>query len=133
MAVLLPIVWVTSGLVDSTIAFLSSMFKVSCTTAAQDLTEEVRRWYDIESFGTLKDVTPAKADAKATEIVERTTRHDGERYEVGMLWAGENSSLLNNFSALAQLMSLERRLEKDDLKRKYAATIANDFSKIYIE
>ena len=68
MAVLLPIGWVTSGPVDSTTAFLSSMFKVSCTTTDQDLTEEVRRWYDIESFGTLKDVTPrSKADAKATE------------------------------------------------------------------
>ena len=136
MAVLLPLGWVTSGPVDSATAFLSSMFKVSCTTADQDLTEEVRRWYDIESFGTLKDVTPrSKADAKATEILERTTRHDGERYEVGMLWAEENSSLPNNFfSALAQLKSLERRLEKDDdLKQKYAATIADDFSKGYIE
>ena len=136
MAVLLPLGWVTSGPVDSATAFLSSMFKVSCTTADQDLTEEVRRWYDIESFGTLKDVTPrSKADAKATEILERTTRHDGERYEVGMLWAEENSSLPNNFfSALAQLKSLERRLEKDDdLKQKYAATIADDISKGYIE
>ena len=52
-----------------------------------------------------------------------------------MLWAEEDSSLPNNFfSALAQLKSLERRLEKDDnLKRKYAATIADDFSKGYIE
>ena len=111
------------------------MFKVSCTTADQDLTDEVRRWYDIESFDTLKDVTPrSKADAKATEILERTTRHDGEMYEIGMLWAEENRSLSNNFSTLAQLKSLGRRLEKDDdLKRKYAATEADDFSKGYIE
>ena len=40
----------------------------------------------------------------------------------------------SNFSALAQLKSLERRLEKDDdLKRTYAATIADDFSEGYIE
>ena len=136
LAVLLPLGWVTSGPVDSATALLSSSFTISCTQEDQDLAEEVRRWYDIESFGTLKDVTPrSKADARATEILERTTRHDGERYEVGMLWAEENSALPNNFfSALAQLKSLERRLEKDnDLKRKYAATIADDFSKGYIE
>ena len=52
-----------------------------------------------------------------------------------MLWAAENGSLPNNyFSALAQLKSLEKRLEKDnDLKQKYAATIADDFSDGYIE
>ena len=51
-----------------------------------------------------------------------------------MLWADDESSLPNNyFSALVQLKSLERRLEKTpELKASYAQTIKDDFDKGYI-
>ena len=62
------------------------------------------------------------------------TYHDGYRYQVGMLWADDDSSLPNNyFSALVQLKSLERRLERTpDLRTSYAQTIKDDFDKGYI-
>ena len=68
------------------------------------------------------------------KILEETTFNDGCRYQVGMLWADDESTLLNNyFSALVQLKSLERRLGKDSqLKESYSKTIKEDFEKGYI-
>ena len=74
------------------------------------------------------------ADARAEKILEDTTYHDESHYQVGRLWADEESSLPNNyFSALVQLKSLERRLGRDtELKERYSKTINDDFSKGYI-
>ena len=50
-----------------------------------------------------------------------------------MLWADDESSLPNYFSALVQLKSLERRLDKTpELVVSYAQTIKDDFDKGYI-
>ena len=89
----------------------------------------------MESYGAFKQVdSRSAADARAEKILDDTTYHDGSRYQVGMLWAEDDSSLPNNyFSALVQLKSLERRLTKDaDLKEQYSKTIQDDFSKGYI-
>ena len=80
----------------------------------------------MESYGAFKQVDPrSAADARAEKILDRTTYHDGSRYQVGMLWSEDESSLPNNyFSALVQLKSLERRLGKDvELKERYSKTI----------
>ena len=89
----------------------------------------------MESFAAMKQVDPrSAADARASKILQETTYHDGCRNQVGMLWADDESSLPNNyFSALVQLKSLERRLEKTpDLKASYAQIIKDDFAKGYI-
>ena len=89
----------------------------------------------MESFAAKKQVDPrSAADARASKILQDTTYHDGCRYQVGMLWADDDSSLPNNyFSALVQLKSLERRLERTpDLRASYAQTIKDDFDKGYI-
>ena len=83
------------------------------------LSDRLRSWYDIESYGAYKQVDSRSAtDARATKILDETTYHDGSRYQVGKLWADDESCLpINYFSALIQLKSLERRLQKDaDLK-----------------
>ena len=79
------------------------------------------------------DSRPA-TDARTTKILDETAYHDGSRYQVGKLWAEDESCLLNNyFSAPVQLKSLERRLQKDsDTKDSYAKTISDDFSTGYI-
>ena len=99
------------------------------------LVEQIRSWYDIESFGAYKQVDcRSAADARAVEMLEARTFHDGCRYHVGKLWADAESSLPNNyFSALVQLKSLKRRLGKDDeLKEWYRQSIRDDLSKRYI-
>ena len=54
-------------------------------------------------------------------------------YQVGVLWANNDSSLHENVSRLVQLESLERRHERaPNLKSSYAQTIKEDFDKGYI-
>ena len=92
-------------------------------------------WYDMESYGAYKQVDPlSAADARAQEILETTTIHNGQRYDVGMLWADDNIQLPNNyFSSLVQLKSLEKGLSRDtSLKENYANTIREDLEKGYL-
>ena len=88
----------------------------------------------MESYGKFKQVDPGSAaDARAQEILETTTFHNGQRYDVGMLWADDNVQFPNNyFSSLVQLKSLEKRLSRDtSLKENYANTIREDLEKGY--
>ena len=101
----------------------------------KELASQVKSWYDIESFGANKQVNSRyAADARTPEILESTTIHNGLRYDVGMLWAADNTKLPNSyFSSLVQLKSLEKRLAKDeDLREKYTSTIREDLNKGYV-
>ena len=92
-----------------------------------ELESQVKSWYDIESFGANKQVdTRSAADARAHEILENTTVHNGLRYDLGKLWAAENTKLV-------QLKSLEKRLAKnEDLREKYTSTIKEDLNRGYV-
>ena len=62
-------------------------------------------------------------------MLEQTTKFDGERYEVGLLWKRRNYS-----SALSQMRSLEYRLEKKpELKKLYQDTIKVDVEKVFVK
>ena len=122
IAVRSPLGWVLSGPLPCTTGLFSNCFK-AVTNSENDSVraEQLRSWYDIESYGAYKQVdSRSAADARAMKILEETTFNDCCRYQVGMLWADEKSTLPNNyFSALVQLRSLERRLGKDpQLKRE---------------
>ena len=89
----------------------------------------------MESYGAFKHADPrSAADARAQEILETTTFHNGQRYDVGMLCADDNIQLPNNyFSSLVQLKSLEKQLSRDtSLKNTYANTIREDLEKGYL-
>ena len=95
IAVRLPLGWVLSGPLPSTSGLFSICFK-SVTESEEDskLADQLRSWYDIESYGAYKKVDPrSAADARALKILDETTYHDGCRYQVGMLWAEEENSL----------------------------------------
>ena len=116
-AVRLQLGWVLSGPLPSTSGSFSTCFK-SVTfnkDADSELGDQLRSWNELESYGAFKQVDPrSAADAIAEKILDQTTYHDELRYQVGMLWAEDKSSLPNNyFSALVQLNFLERRLGKD--------------------
>ena len=66
--------------------------------------------------------------------MEQTTRFNGERYEVGLLWREDEVKLPNNFySGMGQLRSLERRLHNDEtLKKRYQETIDTDVNAGYV-
>ena len=135
-AVRIPLGWVLSGPLPSTSGLVSTCFKaVIQSESDSQLVNQLRSWYEMESFAAKKQVDPrSAANARASKILQDTTYHDGCRYQVGMLWADDDSSLPNNyFSALMQLKSLECRLERTpDLRASYAQTIKDDCDKGYI-
>ncbi|XP_075253246.1 uncharacterized protein LOC142345049 [Convolutriloba macropyga] len=100
-----------------------------------ELACQVNSWYDMESYGAYKLVDPrSTADAHAHKILETTTLHNGQRYDVGMVWADDNFQLTNNyFSSLVQLKSAEKRLSRDKTSKKIKTeTIAEDLQKGYV-
>ena len=56
IAVRLPLGWVVSGPFPSTTCMISTCFRANVETG--NLTEQVRAWYDLESFGAFKQVNP---------------------------------------------------------------------------
>ncbi len=96
------------------------------------LAEQLKSWWSMESYSTQCDVSGrSKDDQRALQILQETTKHSGERYEVGLLWAENNPVVPNNYAnAAAQLKSLERRLQKDtSLRDRYQETIDVDVAK----
>ena len=134
VAVRLPIGWVLSGPLPATSSFISSCFKI-VTEPETDLAEQLKSWYDMESYGAVKEVDPrSSSDRRAVEILEKTFFNDGKRYQVGMLWSKDDLHLPNNYySALVQLKSLEKRLFRDQgLRVKYETSIKDDVDKGYV-
>ena len=85
--------------------------------------------------GAYKQVDPwTAAGARAKEILEKTTFHKSQRYDVGMFWAADNIQLRSNyFSSLVQLKSFKKRLSRDtSLKEIYANTTREDLEKGYL-
>ena len=136
IAVRLPLGWVLSGPLPSVTELFSTCFKAVASSEKDSiLAEQLRSWYDMESYGAYKQAdSRSAADAQAMTFLDETTFNDGCCYQVGMLWADKESTLPNNyFSALVQMKSLERRLGKDpQLKESYSKTIQEDFGKGYI-
>ena len=132
-AVRFSIGWVLSGPLLSSFNSNSSWFK--CVVEDMSLADQIKTWYELESYGAFKQVDArSAADKRALSVLKYGTFNDGERYIVPMLWNGNESTLPNNyFSSLAQLKSLEKRLDKDpSLREKYAETIREDIQKGYV-
>ena len=99
------------------------------------LADQVKTWWSMESNASNCSASGrSKEDNKALEMLKATTMFDGEKYEVGLLWKNAKPHLPNNYSsAVSQLKSLERRLEKDEnLKQRYKETIDVDVQKGFV-
>ena len=89
-AVRLPIGWVLSGPLPLSSGLVSTCFKANMEQDFE-LASQVKSWYDIESYGALRQVDPrSSSDERAHEILENTTVQNGKRYSVGILWAEDN-------------------------------------------
>ena len=77
-AVRLPIGWVPSGPLPSSSGLVSTCFKANF---AQDfeLASQVKSWYDMESYGALKQIDPRSAAvAPVLDILDNTTVQNGK-------------------------------------------------------
>ena len=68
----------------------------------------------METYASVCDVSDrSKEEKRAMSILERTTKQNGERYEVGLMWADDNPKLSNNYySAYQQFQSMEETRER---------------------
>ena len=92
--------------------------------STRTLNTMVERFWEIESYGTLPKLAPSlltRKEKKAVEILNKTTVKKGKQYEVGMLWADDDVSLINNRElAVTRLKSTEKRLRRlPDIKASY--------------
>ena len=112
-AVKVPLGWTLSGPLPNSERRESS-FLSSDSQENQELTEIVRKWWEIESYGTTFQINSRTLeDEKSLEILEKKTLKLPERFQVQMLFTGKEQKLdCNISSALGQLRSLERRLAK---------------------
>ena len=98
--------------------------------------ENIQKWWDIEIYASKTNVvSQSKKELQAQKMLESTAKFTGERYEEGMLWSEPEPNLPNNYSsALGQLHSLERRLQRDpNLIKLYQNSIHTDVEKGFIK
>ena len=113
----------------------ATLAKTATSIADDKLANQLRKWWDIESSASNCDVTGhSKEEQRAIKTLEKTTRFNGKRYEVGLLWREDEFKLPNNFySAMGQLKSLERLLQKHEtLKKRHQETIDTDVNAGYV-
>ena len=80
--VCLPIGWVLSGPLPASTGLISTC--LHCNIEDVSLVEQVKPWYELESYGTYKQVDARSSDDKrANKILEASNIHDGDRYAVG--------------------------------------------------
>ena len=115
----------------------TSNISVSCnlSVASDPQANQMKKWWDMETYASVCDVSGrSKEEKRALSILERTTKHNGERYQVGLIWADDNPDLPNNYySAYQQFLLMEKRLEKDlELKEAYKGTIKKDLENHFV-
>ena len=122
-----------NGPLPPSVVSTSSCFK--CVVEDSSLTDQIKSWHELESYGAFKQVDArSAADKHALSILNSETVHNGERYILPMLWIDSNVSRTNNYyTSLAQFKTLERMLSKDpELRERYADTIRDDIRKGYV-
>jgi len=73
---------------------------------------------------------PSREDLSALKTLERTVKHVGDRYEVGMLWKDRDVKFPDNrLLAERRLESTERRLKREEVLAEKYCSIIDDYVK----
>jgi transposase InsO family protein len=96
-----------------------------CEAKDEELHRMVKQSFSTEDFG-VKIVHPSnrsREDLRAEEILKKTTKRIGDRFESGLLWKSDQFIMPSSYStALARLKCQERKMDRDA-----------SFSKLYCE
>ncbi|XP_055538219.1 uncharacterized protein LOC129725877 [Wyeomyia smithii] len=85
-----------------------------CSIADQRLDEALKQQYDLEEVGNPAIRLESNEDRRAREILETTTKRNGERFETGLLWRRDDVCLPESFDmAMKRLRSLEARINRN--------------------
>ncbi|XP_073814583.1 uncharacterized protein, partial [Musca autumnalis] len=100
-----------------------------------EMEELMKGYFGLETFGVRLPTEPllSNDDRRALDILEKTTRRVGERYESGLLWRGDFSHFPDSFGmAYKRLTTIEKKMSKDpNFGREYRAKINEYVEKGY--
>ncbi|XP_065095159.1 uncharacterized protein LOC135717136 [Ochlerotatus camptorhynchus] len=95
----------------------------------------MQRYFSVEDFGVKipEKLPETKNEIRAKEIINKTLKYTGEKYEVGLLWKEDDTHLPESYiQAYKRLQNLEAKLKKDpELKNWTNNTIADYVTKGY--
>ena len=105
---------------------------IVCFSQQQDevLHNLVKQSFQIDALGVLKkpENLRSKEDARATEIMQNTTKKVNDRWETGLLWKKDKLELPpSRDAALKRLWSVEARMDRDDGFREQYCNKINDY------
>ena len=116
--------------------FTRDVEPVSVAGGCCDLDGTLRRFWEIESYGTeLNDRVVCTAEERlALERVSSSVCYNGERYSVAVPWKGQRPQLPDNRQmAESRLLSTEKNLKKREfVEREYKKTIETYVEKGYL-
>ena len=108
------------------------MTDIICFSQQQDevLHNLVKQSFQIDTLGVLKkpENLRSKEDARATEIIQNTTKKVNDRWETGFLWQKDKPELPpSRDAALKRLWSVEATMDRDDGFREQYCNKINDY------
>lgn len=85
-----------------------------CSEADQDLNQMLRDSFQLDAVGVSPIRLESRDDCKAREILERTIKRVGDRFEIGLLWKDGVPRFPKSYSmAYNRLKNLEARLKRN--------------------
>lgn len=128
--------WILHGCVTSTINQVTFVNHIAHTEAENNIENLIKQHFELDSIGISQKKPASDPEERALAILKATTRHLPEgRFECGLLWKTDNETMpQNKESAMRRLLSIERKMNKDEIFRtKYTEQINNLLKNGYAE
>ncbi|XP_055605442.1 uncharacterized protein LOC129753634 [Uranotaenia lowii] len=86
---------------------------VECGKSDRNMNAALKEYFQLEDVGITPIRLESKEDRRAREILERTTRRVGERFESGLLWIEDDVVFPESYQmALKRSLSLDKRIAR---------------------
>ncbi|XP_055584715.1 uncharacterized protein LOC129737580 [Uranotaenia lowii] len=86
---------------------------VECGKSDRNMNAALKEYFQLEDVGITPIRLESKEDRRAREILERTTRRVGERFESGLLWIEDDVEFPESYQmALKRSLSLDKRIAR---------------------
>ena len=132
-AIRTPLGWTVMG--PSTNMNHGLSFSVHHISMEENLTNQVKRFWEMESCPADEKLGESVEDRKARAIMEKTVKFENGHYQLGLPWRESPPALPNNQTqANSRLQCLKKRLQRNEsLHVKYNAVMAEYLRKGYAQ
>ncbi|XP_067634861.1 uncharacterized protein [Eurosta solidaginis] len=135
MAIATQLGWVVYGPLKQSQEMHPRVLHVHKKQSLQELHKLVSEYYSVDSFGICRTNIILESDdnRRARVILEETTKELDQKYEVGLLWRSDHTTLPFSFDmAYQRLRNLESRMSKDsNFNTRYRSEIEKYVQKGY--